>query len=125
VVRNRRPFYGGEDVNINSGLRSVNLGHGLNPTWFHADGARSLSHLDHWQQALKIPIDHIFVSKNVRVDQVITLPSGVSDHRKFWVGNPAVLGWLYVRIKKTVSKTKWADSTLKTRLFLTVVCNGG
>ncbi len=35
-------------------------------------------------------------------------------HRKFWVGNPAVLGWLYVRIKKTVSKTKWADSTLKT-----------
>jgi endonuclease/exonuclease/phosphatase (EEP) superfamily protein YafD len=66
---------------INSGLRSVNLGHGLNPTWFYADGARSLSHLDHWQQALKIPIDHIFVSKNVRVDQVITLPSGVSDHR--------------------------------------------
>ena len=39
-----------------------------------------------------------------------------SRHRKFWVGNPAVLGWLYVRIKKTVSKTKWADSTLKTRL---------
>jgi hypothetical protein len=38
------------------------------------------------------------------------------DHRKFWLGNPAVLGWLYVRIKKTVSKTKWADSTLKTRL---------
>jgi hypothetical protein len=38
------------------------------------------------------------------------------NHRKFWVGNPAVLGWLYVRIKKTVSKTKWADSTLKTRL---------
>ena len=32
------------------------------------------------------------------------------------MGNPAVLGWLYVRIKKTVSKTKWADSTLKTWL---------
>ncbi|NCR21751.1 MAG: hypothetical protein GPJ27_07375 [Microcystis aeruginosa L111-01] len=52
------------------------------------------------------------------------------SHRKFWVGNPAVLGWLYVRIKKTVSKTKWADSTLKTLCktvhgFLTVVCNGG
>jgi len=66
---------------INSGLRSVNLGHGLNPTWFYTDEARSLSHLDHWKQALKIPIDHIFVSQNVRVDQVITLPSGVSDHR--------------------------------------------
>ncbi|GCA94450.1 hypothetical protein MAE30S32_31020 [Microcystis aeruginosa 11-30S32] len=37
-------------------------------------------------------------------------------HRKFWVGNPAVERRLYVRIKKTVSKTKWADSTLKTRL---------
>jgi hypothetical protein len=31
-------------------------------------------------------------------------------------GKAVVLGWLYVRIKKTVSKTKWADSTLKTRL---------
>ncbi|MGD1929533.1 MAG: endonuclease/exonuclease/phosphatase family protein [Leptolyngbyaceae cyanobacterium] len=65
----------------NSGLRSVNLGHGLNPTWFYNGARRSLSHLEQIKQAFKIPIDHIFVSQDIRVDQVITPSSGVSDHR--------------------------------------------
>lgn len=69
------------DFLINSGLRSVNLGHGLNPTWFYNDIGRSLSRLEQLKQFLKIPIDHIFVSQNVSVDQVITPAAGVSDHR--------------------------------------------
>lgn len=64
-----------------SNLRSVNLGHGLNPTWFYNGARRSLSPLEQLKQVLKIPIDHIFVSQDVSVDQVITPASGVSDHR--------------------------------------------
>jgi hypothetical protein len=37
----------------------------------------------------------------------------ILDHRKFWVWNPAVLGWLYVRIKRPVSKTKWTAQHLE------------
>ncbi|MEO1296764.1 MAG: endonuclease/exonuclease/phosphatase family protein [Cyanobacteria bacterium J06636_16] len=66
---------------LNSGLRSVNLGHGLNPTWFYNGVGRSLSPLEQAKQVLKIPIDHVFVSQDVSVDQVITPSSGVSDHR--------------------------------------------
>ena len=65
----------------NSGLRSANLGHGLHSTWFHNDVGRSLSSLEHFKQVLKIPIDHIFVNQNTSVDEVVTLPAGVSDHR--------------------------------------------
>ncbi|MGF1524403.1 MAG: endonuclease/exonuclease/phosphatase family protein [Leptolyngbyaceae cyanobacterium] len=65
----------------NSGLRSVNLGHGINPTWFYNGVGRSLSHLEQAKQFFKIPIDHVFVSQDVSVDQVITPSSGVSDHR--------------------------------------------
>ena len=64
-----------------SSLRSVNLGHGLHPTWFYNDVGRSLSPLDQAKNMLKIPIDHIFVSQSVSVDQVATPPAGVSDHR--------------------------------------------
>ena len=66
---------------LNSGLRSVNLGHGLNPTWFYNGVGRSLSPLEQVKQVLKIPIDHVFVSQDVSVDQVMTPSSGVSDHR--------------------------------------------
>ena len=64
-----------------SGLRSVSLGHGLNPTWFYNGVGRPLSYLDSVKQVLKIPIDHIFVSQDISVDQVVTPSSGVSDHR--------------------------------------------
>ncbi|MEM1254077.1 MAG: endonuclease/exonuclease/phosphatase family protein [Cyanobacteria bacterium P01_H01_bin.21] len=64
-----------------SGLRSASLGHGLNPTWFYNGVGRSLSRLESVKQVLKIPIDHIFVSQDISVDQVITPSSGVSDHR--------------------------------------------
>ncbi|MEO1211047.1 MAG: endonuclease/exonuclease/phosphatase family protein [Cyanobacteria bacterium J06638_20] len=65
----------------NSGLRSANLGHGINPTWFYNDIGRSLSRLERVKQILKIPIDHVFVSQDVSVDQVVTPSAGVSDHR--------------------------------------------
>lgn len=64
-----------------SGLRSVTLGHGLNPTWFYNDVGRSQGWLECLKQSLKIPIDHIFISKDVNVAQVITPSSGISDHR--------------------------------------------
>ncbi|NEQ46110.1 MAG: endonuclease/exonuclease/phosphatase family protein [Leptolyngbya sp. SIOISBB] len=64
-----------------SSLRSVNLGHGLNPTWFYNGAGRSLSRREHLKHMLKIPIDHVFVSQDISVDQVITPASGVSDHR--------------------------------------------
>lgn len=66
---------------IHSGLRSANLGHGLNPTWFYNDVGRSLSRLEQVLQVLKIPIDHVFVSQDIRVDRVTTPSSGISDHR--------------------------------------------
>lgn len=65
----------------NSGLRSVNLGHGLQPTWFYNDAGRSLSPLEFFKQIFKIPIDHIFISQSITVDQVFTPSAGVSDHR--------------------------------------------
>ena len=65
----------------NSGLRSVNLGHGLNPTWFYNSTGRSLGRLEQAKQPFKIPIDHIFVGQDVSVDHVITPSAGVSDHR--------------------------------------------
>ena len=64
-----------------SGLRSVNLGHGINPTWFYNEVGRSLHHLERVLLFLKIPIDHIVVSPDISVDQVITPSSSVSDHR--------------------------------------------
>ncbi|MEO0375130.1 MAG: endonuclease/exonuclease/phosphatase family protein [Cyanobacteria bacterium P01_A01_bin.17] len=64
-----------------SRLRSVNLGHGLNPTWFYNSSGRSLVTIELFKQFLKIPIDHVFVTQNVSVDQARIPPSGVSDHR--------------------------------------------
>ncbi|MEO1210179.1 MAG: endonuclease/exonuclease/phosphatase family protein [Cyanobacteria bacterium J06638_20] len=64
-----------------SGLRSVNRGHGLNPTWFYNEAGRPLATIEQVLQVLKIPIDHIFVSSRISVDAVMTPPAGVSDHR--------------------------------------------
>lgn len=63
-----------------SRLRSASLGRGIHPTWYYATPKKAFSST-HWLfQLIKIPIDHIFVSQNVRVDQVIAAPPGVSDH---------------------------------------------
>ncbi|MGF1493793.1 MAG: endonuclease/exonuclease/phosphatase family protein [Microcoleaceae cyanobacterium] len=64
-----------------SGLRSVNLGHGINPTWFYQDWRQTHFPSGWLKQCLKIPIDHIFTSQDVSVDRVDTLSAGVSDHR--------------------------------------------
>lgn len=64
-----------------SGLRSAKLGHGIHPTWFYSEAGRSLPPLDLVKQGLKIPLDHVFVSENVCVDQVTTATAGISDHR--------------------------------------------
>ncbi|MEM9119354.1 MAG: hypothetical protein AAGD09_15960 [Cyanobacteria bacterium P01_F01_bin.56] len=53
----------------------------MKPTWCYDGAGRSLSHLAQVKQMFKIPIEHIFVSQDVSVDQVITPASSVSDHR--------------------------------------------
>ena len=64
-----------------SGLRNASLGHGIKPTWFYNEEERPSSWTAWLIQALRIPIDHVFVSDDLRVDLVKTAPAGVSDHR--------------------------------------------
>jgi len=64
-----------------SGLRNASLGQGIHPTWCYADTGRSHSWRAQLAQALKVPIDHLFVSPDIRVDRLETAPAGVSDHR--------------------------------------------
>ena len=64
-----------------SGLRSVNDGHGINPTWFYDEVGRSLNRTEKALLFLKIPLDYIVVSRDISVDKVLTPSSGVSDHR--------------------------------------------
>ncbi len=64
-----------------SGLQNATLGHGLHPTWCYGDPGNFLRPLERFFSLLRIPIDHIFVSHDMIVDQVITGPAGVSDHR--------------------------------------------
>jgi endonuclease/exonuclease/phosphatase (EEP) superfamily protein YafD len=64
-----------------SGLYSAALGHGLHPTWYYGTHTKVFAST-HWLfQFIKIPIDHIFLSKDIQVDQIIAGSSGVSDHR--------------------------------------------
>ncbi|MEM8641180.1 MAG: endonuclease/exonuclease/phosphatase family protein [Cyanobacteria bacterium P01_G01_bin.54] len=64
-----------------SGLRDATLGYGLTPTWFYWGASQSFSLESCIKQLFKIPIDYIFVSPELRVKAVMTLPSGASDHR--------------------------------------------
>lgn len=63
-----------------SGLRSASLGHGIHPTWFYISSARPQVLLYQFLQLLKVPIDHILVSPQIRIDRVTTAPAGISDH---------------------------------------------
>ncbi|NJK64904.1 MAG: endonuclease/exonuclease/phosphatase family protein [Synechococcaceae cyanobacterium SM2_3_1] len=64
-----------------SGLRNATLGYGLHPTWCYGDPGNFFRPLEQFLRLLKIPIDHIFVSDHIIVDQVTTGPAGISDHR--------------------------------------------
>ena len=63
-----------------SRLRSAALGHGIHPTWFYASSTRPHTLPYQFLQLLKIPIDHILVSPQIRIDRVTTAPAGISDH---------------------------------------------
>jgi hypothetical protein len=64
-----------------SKLHNASLGHGLHPTWYYATYSKIFAST-HWLfQLIKIPIDHIFLSDDIQVDQFVAGPSGVSDHR--------------------------------------------
>ena len=64
-----------------SRLRTVAAGHGLHPTWYYATSDKATPSTHGLFQFIKIPLDHIFVSPAIRVDQVTTAPPSVSDHR--------------------------------------------
>jgi endonuclease/exonuclease/phosphatase (EEP) superfamily protein YafD len=64
-----------------SGLRNAAWGHGIHPTWYYATPTAPLFSRDWWFQWIKIPIDHIFISPTVRVEQIMAGPAGISDHR--------------------------------------------
>lgn len=63
-------------------LHNTRLGFGVEPSWVepttHLWYPRLLTTL------LKIPIDHIFVSSDIRVKNCKTMRSGNSDHRPVW-----------------------------------------
>lgn len=64
-----------------SGLRSASLGYGIHPTWYYANLTK-ISSIKSWLfKLVKIPIDHILLSRDMRVDRVMTAPAGTSDHR--------------------------------------------
>ncbi len=69
------------DFRRRSGFRNASLGHGIHPTWFYLDSTHFDSFIDFVLQLAKIPIDHIVVSPNIRVDRVTTVSTGISDHR--------------------------------------------
>jgi endonuclease/exonuclease/phosphatase (EEP) superfamily protein YafD len=64
-----------------SRLRNAAAGHGLYPTWYYATSDKATPSTHGLFQFIKIPLDHIFVSPAIRVDQVTTAPPSVSDHR--------------------------------------------
>ncbi|MFM2313941.1 MAG: hypothetical protein RLZZ04_3217 [Cyanobacteriota bacterium] len=62
-------------------VHSASLGHGLHPTWYYGHHTKVFAST-HWLfQLIKIPIDHIFLSEDIQVNQVMAGSSGVSDHR--------------------------------------------
>ncbi|NEO87233.1 MAG: endonuclease/exonuclease/phosphatase family protein [Spirulina sp. SIO3F2] len=67
-----------------SGLHNVALGYGFKPTWFYWSTSQPFSLKNCIKQLFKIPIDHIFVSPNIAVEEMSMLPSGASDHRPLW-----------------------------------------
>jgi endonuclease/exonuclease/phosphatase (EEP) superfamily protein YafD len=64
-----------------SGLRSASQGYGLHPTWYYATPKTVVSSTHQLFRFIKIPIDHIFVSRNIEVNEITTGSAGVSDHR--------------------------------------------
>ena len=65
-----------------TGLHNTRLGFGIEPSWIEA---ATHVHYPRWITALvKIPIDHIFVSQDMKVSDCQTQKAANSDHRMLW-----------------------------------------
>jgi endonuclease/exonuclease/phosphatase (EEP) superfamily protein YafD len=66
----------------NTGLHNTRLGFGIEPSWIEP---ATHVHLPNWVTTLvKIPIDHIFVSQDLKVVDCQTIKTANSDHRMLW-----------------------------------------
>ena len=74
------PYY--DQMIRNTGLHNTRLGFGIEPSWIEA---ATYVHYPDWITTLvKIPIDHIFVSKDLKVSDCQTMKAANSDHRMLW-----------------------------------------
>ena len=64
------------------GLHNTRLGFGIEPSWIEA--ATYVPYPDWITTLVKIPIDHIFVSKDFKVSDCQTMKAANSDHRMLW-----------------------------------------
>ncbi len=63
-------------------LHNTRLGFGIQPSWI--ESTTYLAVPDWLTALIKLPIDHIFVSQNIRVSNCKTLKAANSDHRMLW-----------------------------------------
>ncbi len=65
-----------------TGLHNTRLGFGVEPSWIEAT---TYARYSTWLTApVKIPIDHIFVSSDIKVHDCKTTKAANSDHRMLW-----------------------------------------
>jgi len=75
------PYY--SQLLLNTGLHNTRLGFGIEPSWiepttYYPDYINLIAPL------VKIPIDHIFVSKDIKVSDCQTMKAANADHRMLW-----------------------------------------
>jgi endonuclease/exonuclease/phosphatase (EEP) superfamily protein YafD len=63
-------------------LHNTRLGFGIQPSWI--ESTTYLAVPDWLTALIKLPIDHIFVSQDIRVSNCKTLKAANSDHRMLW-----------------------------------------
>jgi endonuclease/exonuclease/phosphatase family metal-dependent hydrolase len=66
----------------NTGLHSTRLGFGIEPSWVEA--TTYASYPDWLTPFFKIPIDHIFVSQDLKVADCKAIKAADADHRMLW-----------------------------------------
>ena len=74
------PYYA--QLILNTGLHNTRLGFGIEPSWI--EPATYIHYPDWITTLVKSPIDHIFVSKSIKVSDCQTKKAANSDHRMLW-----------------------------------------
>lgn len=74
------PYYA--QLILNTGLHNTRLGFGIEPSWI--EPATYIHYPDWITTLVKSPIDHIFVSKSIKVSDCQTKKAANADHRMLW-----------------------------------------